>query len=138
MRYYPYIIKTYESADEYYYGVAYDVKLADNLPYAIRSAVNMSIYPKKKGNMIVDLLYIDKDDVATKELHIRGSDNVVITLTDYLEQKDYYYNGRVKSAGQWVSLALMTIKHKDIGLVLAFEDGRKVAIEIKNNRADIF
>lgn len=87
--------------------------------------------------MIVDLLYIDKDDVATKELHIRGSDNVVIVLTDYLEQKDYYYNGRVKSAGQWVSLALMTIKHKDIGLVLSFEDGHKVAIELKNSRADI-
>lgn len=135
MRYYPYMVKAYESADEYFFGVAYDVKLADNLPYAIRSAVNMSIYPKKKGNMIVDLLYIDKDDVATKELHIRGSDNVTITLTDYLEQKDYYYNGRVKSAGQWVSLALMTIKHKDIGLVLAFEDGRKVAIELKGNNA---
>lgn len=137
MRYYPYIVKAYESADEYFFGVAYYTKLVDNLPYAIRSAVNMAIYPKKKGNMIVDLLYIDKDDVATKELHIRGSDNVAITLTDYLEQKDYYYNGRVKSAGQWVSLALMTIKHKDIGLVLSFEDGHKVAIELKHNRADI-
>lgn len=48
MRYYPYIVKAYESADEYYYGEAFYTKLADNLPYAIRSAVNMSIYPKKK------------------------------------------------------------------------------------------
>lgn len=137
MRYYPYIVKAYESADEYFFGDAYYTKLVDNLFYAIRSAVNMSIYPKKKGNMIVDLLYIDKDDVATKELHIRGSDNVVIKLTDRFDKREYFYNGRVKNAGKWVSVALWTIKHRDIGLVLSFEDGHKVAIDLKDNRADI-